>query len=99
MTNSNKYILKLSFLIIPFAILSLILHDGGSSGGVGGGGYDLSGLVYGLLLFIVITIWLVWMLISYLIAQTTESKKLHLRLLLIGLIAVIAAWFITPRMF
>ena len=97
--NSSKFILKLSFLAIPFAILSLILHDGSTSGGVGGGGYDLSGLVYGSLLFTVIVIWLIWMLISYSISKTAADKTLQLRLLIIGLIALIAAWFITPRMF
>ncbi|TCD01396.1 hypothetical protein [Pedobacter psychroterrae] len=97
--NSTKFILKLSFLIVPFVILSLILHDGGTSGGVGGGGYDLSGLVYGSLLFALIIIWLIWMLISYSISKTAADKKLHLRLLITGLVALIAAWFITPRMF
>ena len=99
MTSYSKFILKLSFLIVPFTILSLILHDGGTSGGVGGGGYDLSGLVYGSLLFAVIIIWLIWMLISYSISKTAAVKKLHLRLLITGLVALIAAWFITPRMF
>ncbi|RZM29527.1 MAG: hypothetical protein EOO88_04515 [Pedobacter sp.] len=97
--SSKKFFLKLSFLIIPFAILSLILHDGRSSGGVGGGGYDLSGLVYGLLLFTAIIIWLLWMLISYIISKTKIDKKMHMRLIIIGLIALVAAWFITPRMF
>jgi hypothetical protein len=80
-------------------MLSLILHDGGSGGGVGGGGYDLSGLVYGLLLFTVTIVWLIWMGISYAVSKTAAGKKLHLRLLIIGLVALIAAWFITPRMF
>lgn len=56
MTSRRQFILKLSFLIIPFAILSLILRDEGTSGGVGGGGNDLSGLVYGSALFAVINI-------------------------------------------
>ncbi|TKC06094.1 hypothetical protein [Pedobacter frigoris] len=97
--NSTKFILKLFFLIVPFIILSLVLHDGGSGGSIGGGGYDLSGLVYGLLLFAVVIIWLIWMLISYSISKNATDKKLHLKLLLIGLTALVAAWFITPRMF
>jgi hypothetical protein len=98
-SSINKFILKISILIIPYIILSLILHDGGSGGGVGGGGYDLSGLVYGLLLFAVTIIWLIWMGISYAVSKTVAGKKLHLRLVIIGSIALIAAWFITPRMF
>ncbi|HKG07950.1 MAG TPA: hypothetical protein VKB19_15900 [Pedobacter sp.] len=99
MSNTSKFILKLSFLAVPYGILTLILHDGGSGGSIGGGGYDLSGLVYGLMLFAVVIIWLLWMLISYLISKTDADKKLHLKLLLIGLIALVAAWFVTPRMF
>lgn len=99
MTGTGKFILKLSFLVIPFSILSLVLHDGSSGGSIGGGGYDLSGLVYGLMLFAVIIVWLLWMLVSYSLSKTALDKKLHLKLLLIGLIALIAAWFITPRMF
>lgn len=98
-SSSTKFVLKISILLIPYIILSLILHDGGSSGGIGGGGYDLSGLVYGLLLFAVTIIWLIWMSISYAVSKTGGGKKLHLRLLILGLIALIAAWFITPRMF
>jgi len=97
--STSKLVLKMSILLIPYIIFSLILHDGGSSGGVGGGGYDLSGLVYGLLLFAVTIIWLIWMGISYAVSKSAGGKKLHLRLLLLGLIALIAAWFITPRMF
>jgi len=97
--TSRKFILKLSFLVIPFVILSLVLHDGSSGGSIGGGGYDLSGLVYGSMLFAAIIMWMIWMLISYSISTTAMGKKLHLRLLLIGVIALIAAWFITPRMF
>lgn len=99
MTATGKFILKLSFLVIPFSILSLVLHDGSSGGSIGGGGYDLSGLVYGLMLFAVIIVWLLWMLVSYSLSKTASDKKLHLKLLLTGLIALIAAWFITPRMF
>ncbi|WP_165500400.1 hypothetical protein [Pedobacter psychroterrae] len=64
MTSTSKFILKLSFLIVPFSFLSLILHDGGKSGG-----YDLSGLVSGSLLFAVIAAWLIWMLIGYSISS------------------------------
>lgn len=98
-SSTSKFVLKISILLIPYIILSLILHDGGSGGGIGGGGYDLSGLVYGLLLFAVTIIWLIWMGISYVVSKTAAGKKLHLRLLIIGLIALIAAWFITPRVF
>ena len=99
MTIRNQFILKLSFLIIPFAILSLILHDGSTSGGVGGGGYDLSGLVYGSALFGVIIFWMIWMIIAYFMSKTSTGKKLHLRLIMIGITALVAAWFITPTMF
>jgi len=99
MTSTNKFILKISFLVVPFIIFSLVLHDGGSGGSIGGGGYDLSGLVYGSMLFAVIIIWLIWMMISYSLSKTAIDKKLHFRLLIIGLIALIAAWFVTPRMF
>ena len=99
MTNSSKFIIKLASLAIPFTILSLVLHDGDNNGGIGGGSYDLSGLVYGMALFMVIIIWLVWMFISYSLSKTEANKKLHLKLLAIGLASLIAAWFITPRMF
>ena len=99
MTSTSKFILKLSFLVVPFIIFSLVLYDGGSGGSIGGGGYDLSGLVYGSMLFAVIIIWLIWMLIGYSLSKTAIDKKQHLRLLVIGLTALIAAWFVTPKMF
>ena len=99
MTGTNKFILKATFLIVPFATLSLILHDGSSSGSIGGGGYDLSGLVYGSLLFAIIFVWLVWMLISYSVSKTLADKKIHQKLLIMGIISLVAAWFVTPRMF
>lgn len=95
--STTEFIIKLACLLIPFTILTFVLHDGGSSGGVGGGGYDLSGLVYGSLLFAIIIIWLIWMLISY-FAGKDVNQSLQLVLLGIGVIALVAAWFITPRM-
>jgi len=97
---SNKKIIgKLAFLVIPFSIFTLILHDGGSGGHIGGGGYDLSGLVYGLALFACIGVWMIWMLICLLIKKTKSDRKIYLKLFLIGILALIAAYFITPRMF
>lgn len=97
--NTNKLIFRLAFLIVPFGIFTLILHDGQSTGSFGGGGYDLSGLIYGMLLFTAITLWMIWMLICYFISKTPPNRKMYLKLLFIGIIALIAAWFITPRMF
>jgi Kef-type K+ transport system membrane component KefB len=96
MTSTGKFILKLSFLIIPFSILNLILHASGASGGVGGGGYDLSGLVYGSLLYTVIIIWLIWMLISYLLSNTKSDRSSNLQLLLLGLLALVITYLTTP---
>lgn len=89
----------MAFLVIPFGILTLILHDGQSGGSIGGGSYDLSGLVYGMLLFASIAVWMIWMLICYFISKTPLGRKMYLKLLLIGIIALVAAWFVTPRMF
>ncbi|MNK06022.1 hypothetical protein D3C87_239120 [compost metagenome] len=97
--NNNKFIFRLAFLVIPFGILTLILHDGQSTGSFGGGGYDLSGLIYGMILFTAITVWMIWMLICYFISKTPLDRKMYLKLLLSGIIALIAAWFVTPRMF
>ncbi|MHA4894676.1 hypothetical protein ACXZ1K_07995 [Pedobacter sp. PWIIR3] len=99
MTITTGFIIKLICLALPFTILTFILHDGSSSGGIGGGGYDLSGLVYGSLLFAVIIIWLLWMLISYSNAKDSNQSTQQLILTAIGVVALIAAWFITPRMF
>lgn len=98
MTMTTAFIIKLLCLVVPLTILTLILHSGGSSGGVGGGGYDLSGLVYGSLLFAVITIWFLWMLIGYFNTKSADQNQ-QLVLLIIGLAAFVTAWFITPRMF
>jgi len=98
MTITTGFIIKLLCLLVPFTILTLVLHSGGSSGGVGGGGYDLSGLVYGGLLFAVVIIWFLWMLIGYFNAKDAIQNQ-QLLLLIIGVAAFVAAWFITPRMF
>lgn len=97
--NWHSIIIKLSFLLIPFVILSLILLDGSGGGGIGGGGYDLSGLVYGLALFAVVILWMVYILINYLWIKTTAERKVQHWLLLSGVIALALAWLITPRMF
>jgi Ca2+/Na+ antiporter len=99
MNSVSRFIFKLSFLLVPFGILTLVLHDGGTGGGIGGGGYDLSGLVYGSILFACIMIWMLWMLISCLISKTTVDRKLYSLLLAVGLLALVVAWFITPSMF
>jgi len=97
--TTKKLMLRLAFLIVPFGILTLVLHDGQSGGQTGGGAYDLSGLVYGLVLFAYITVWMIWMLICYFISKTSLDRKMYLKLLLIGVIALVAAYFVTPRMF
>ncbi|RZJ62234.1 MAG: hypothetical protein EOO45_22665 [Flavobacterium sp.] len=99
MSNTKVFLIKLLFLAIPFAIITFILHDGTPSGGVGGGGYDLSGLVYGSLLFLIIVLWLLWMIISYSLSKDIQKKKVHSRLLIIGFAALVLALFVTPRMF
>ncbi|KFF10565.1 hypothetical protein N6B72_02430 [Chryseobacterium soli] len=97
--TTKKLMLRLAFLIVPFGILTLVLHDGQSGGQTGGGAYDLSGLVYGLALFACISVWMIWMLICYFISKTSLDRKMYLKLLLIGVIALVAAYFVTPRMF
>lgn len=96
---NKRFILKLAFLIIPFVILTLILLDGTGGGGVGGGGYDLSGLVYGLALFACIGIWMLFILIGLLRSESEQERKSRLWLLALGCVALVSAWFITPRMF
>lgn len=95
----KKIILRLAFLVVPFGILTLVLHDGQSGGQTGGGAYDLSGLIYGLVLFACITVWMIWMLIACFLSKTPLDRKMYLKLLLVGIMALIAAYFITPQMF
>ncbi|RZK78360.1 MAG: hypothetical protein EOO85_06530 [Pedobacter sp.] len=90
----GKFILKLSILIVPYSILSLILLDEGEVNGIGGGGYDLSGLVYGSLLFALIILWLIWVLIGYLRSEMAVDKQINRGLLILGAISLLAAWFI-----
>ena len=100
MNHISRFILKLSFLVIPFAIFAAILLDDTDGGSVrGGGGYDLSGLVYGTLLFAYIIIWLMWMLISYLKNMPEANRKMNLWLVMVGLGSLVVAWLITPNMF
>lgn len=100
MSNTNKkLIVRLAFLVIPFVILTLVLYDGQSGGQTGGGAYDLSGLVYGLVLFAYIAVWMIWMLIACFLSKTPIDRNMYLKLLLIGIIALVAAYFVTPQMF
>ncbi|RCH54067.1 hypothetical protein DJ568_14375 [Mucilaginibacter hurinus] len=99
MSTTTKFILNLSFLVIPFAVLCVVLHEDDINGSIGGGSYDLSGLVYGLLLFAFIIIWLIWILICYFNSKSAVNRKLYGALLVIGLLTLIAAWFVTPDMF
>lgn len=95
MRSIHKFLIKVAFLIVPFAILTIILLDDTGNGGIGGGGYDLSGLVYGSALFAVIILWMLVMLIGYFTAKTTANRKLQLWLLAVGAGTLLAAWLVT----
>lgn len=97
--TSKKLILRLAFLAVPFVILTLVVLDSQSGGQTGGGAYDLTGLIYGLVLFAWIAVWMLWMLVACLITKTPPDRNMYLKLFLIGIVALVAAYFVTPQMF
>lgn len=93
--NARYLIIRILLLLIPYVILTFVVLNDGGSNSIGGGGYDLSGLVYGTLLFAVIFVWLFWMVIEGFTSKDQSKHKALLPLLILGFIALIAAWFIT----
>ena len=95
MTDTGKMILKLIVLIAPSLFVLWVLYFDQKSDSSGGGGYDLSELVYSGLLTLFIVGWNVWMLISLLIAKTAVDKHNHKILLGVGVLVLVASavWF------
>lgn len=96
MTESGELILKLTVLIAPSLIVLYTLYGGPKGGGIGGGGYDLSELVYSGLLTIFILGWNVWVLIGLFTSKSSVGKLNNQILLGIGIVALIIAafWFL-----
>lgn len=100
MSKTNKKLIsRLAFLIVPFVILAWVVLDSQSGGQTGGGAYDLSGLIYGLVLFVWIAFWIIWMLISCFLSKTPPERNMYFKLILLGIIGVVVAYFITHKMF
>jgi hypothetical protein len=95
MTETGKMILKLTVLIAPSLIVFCTLYMGQKGDGVGGGGYDLSELIYSGLLTLFIVGWDVWVFVSLMMAKTDAGRLNNKILLIIGLLALIVAavWF------
>nr|WP_067057444.1 hypothetical protein [Mucilaginibacter sp. L294] len=95
MTETGKMILKLTVLIAPSIVVLCTLYLGPKGGSVGGGGYDLSELVYSGLLTLFIVGWNIWIFLSLLLAKTPAARQNNQILLIIGVLALItvAVWF------
>jgi Kef-type K+ transport system membrane component KefB len=95
MTETGKLILKLTVLIVPTAIVLFTLYGGPKGNGGGGGGYDLSELVYSGLLTVFIFGWNIWVLVALSTAKTPAARLNNQLLLCIAIIALIVAavWF------
>ena len=96
MTETGKLLIKIATLVVPAIVLYFTLYGGPKGTGVGGGGYDLSELVYGGIFVIYLVVWNVWMLIALVAAKTPAAKQSNTILLVVGFIALIAtvAWFV-----
>jgi len=95
MTETGKFIFKLIVLILPSIVVLCTLYTGPKGGGVGGGSYDLSELVYSGLLTVFIFGWNIWVLAALLMAKTPAAKLNNQILLAMGILALIAVatWF------
>lgn len=96
MTETGKSLIKIATMGVPAIVLYFTLYGGPKGTGVGGGGYDLSELMYGGIFVIYLVVWNVWMLIALVAAKTPAAKQSNTILLVVGIIALIAtaAWFI-----
>ena len=95
MTETGKMITKLIVLIIPAIALFCTLYPWQKGTGIGGGGYDLSELVYGSLFTLFLACWNIWVLVSLLAAKTQADKLNNKILLAIGVVMLVVAmiWF------
>ena len=95
MAETGKMIIKLAVLVVPAIILFCSLYIDNKGDGVGGGGYDLSELVYSGFFTLFVICWNVWVIVSLLMAKTALDKQNNMILLAIGVLALIGAaiWF------
>ncbi|MBE9661714.1 hypothetical protein [Mucilaginibacter myungsuensis] len=96
MTETGKLILKLTVLTVPALILFCTLYPWQKEGSsIGGGGYDLSELVYSGCFTLFVVCWNVWVFVALLSAKTDAAKLNNKILLAIGVVVMVAVavWF------
>ncbi|WP_295767908.1 hypothetical protein [uncultured Mucilaginibacter sp.] len=86
---------KLAILIVSGVVLLCTLYTGSKGNGIGGGGYDLSELVYSCVYTLFVVCWNIWMTTALLMSKTALDKQNNKILLIIGVIVLIASatWF------
>lgn len=89
---TKKIWIKLSFLALPIIIDGFAFWEDTSASPIGGGGYDLSGFVYGWLTLIYLSIWLIYMIFSTLSQENNSEKKQHTILTIIGFICFVGCF-------
>lgn len=96
MTETGKMLLKIAVLLVPAIALFATLYTGKSGGGIGGGGYDLSELVYGGLFTLFVAGWNVWVFVALLTARTDLDRQYNKILLTVGILILIPVviWFV-----
>ena len=90
----KSIIVKSLLLLAPIVINLLLLIDKKSNIAIGGGGYDLSGFIYGWLTIIYLVIWMILMLYSIAKQKTTISKNRHKILFVLGLLTFIGSVYL-----
>ena len=82
-------------MIVPIVILASVPFIEGNTNSIGGGGYDLTDLFYGIYILIAIIAWTFFIIIHSLVfRKNSDVVKENLKLIITGIVVFIIACLI-----
>lgn len=91
----KSFYVKLLLLIVPIVILASVPFMGENYPSIGGGGYDLTDLFYGIYILIAIIAWIFFMIIhSIVFRKKPDVVKENSKLIILGIVVFIVACLI-----
>ncbi|MCY1228687.1 hypothetical protein D3C87_365350 [compost metagenome] len=93
--KTKSFYVKLFLLIVPIIILASVPFIEGNTNSIGGGGYDLTDLFYGIYILIAIIAWIFFMIIHSLVfRKKSDVVAENSKLIVTGIVVFIIACLI-----